>query len=163
MKKIAVAILSCLLIVSGVIFVFAQSGEGAKDFGKRGHRGGGHGFFLRGLDLTDEQKAQFKQIMEASREKNKGVFEQLKANRQKLDEITANGAFDEAQVTAIAQQQAALHAQMIVERERVKAQIFAILTDEQRAKATEMREKMKERFKNKMNRFQSPEQQTSDE
>lgn len=163
MKKTAVAILSFLLIVSGVAFVFAQKNEGGKGFGKRGHHGGGYGFFLHGLDLTDEQKAQVKQIMEASREKNKGVFEQLKANHQKLDEITANGAFDEAQVTAIANSQAALQAQMIVERERVKSQIFAILTDEQKAKAAQIKEQMKERFKNKMNRFQAAEEKPGDE
>ncbi len=154
MKKITVAILSIVLVTMGAIFIFAQkgeTGEGKRVFGKHGgkHRGG-HEFFLRGLDLTDEQKTQVKQITDASKEKNKSVREQLQANKQKLDEITANGAFDEAQVTAIANQQGALSAQMIVEKERVKSQIFAILTDEQKAKATQIKEQIKERFRNRM-------------
>jgi periplasmic protein CpxP/Spy len=154
MKKITVAILSIVLVAMGAIFIFAQKSgndEDKRGFGKHGgkHRGG-HEFFLRGLDLTDEQKTQIKQIMEASKEKNKAVREQLRANHQKLDEITANGAFDEAQVTAIANQQGALSAQMIVEKERVKSQIFAILSDEQKAKAAQMKDQMKERFRNRM-------------
>lgn len=165
MKKVLIAILSVVLIATGAIFIFAQKGgqDGRHGFGKHGKRGGGHGFFLRGLDLTDEQKAQVKQIMEASREKNKGVFEQLKANRQKLNEVTANGAFDEAQVTAIANSQAALQAQMIVEKERTKSQIFAVLTDEQKAKAAAMKEQMKERFKERMNKRKNAQEKSGDE
>jgi len=165
MKKVVIAILSIVLVATGTIFIFAQKGgqEGKRGFGKHGIRGGGHGFFLRGLDLTDEQKAQVKQIREASKEKNKAVREQLKATRQSLNELTANGAFDEAQVTAIANQQAALHSHMIVEKERVKSQIFAILTDEQKAKAAQMKEQMKERFKNRKNKRQSAEEKSGDE
>jgi Spy/CpxP family protein refolding chaperone len=154
MKRSAVLILSIILIATGAIFIFAQkgdNGEGNKGFGRHGgkHRGG-HEFFLRGLDLTDEQQTQVKQIAEASRKKNKSVHEQMRTNHQKLDELTANGAFDEAQVTAIANQQGALSAQMIVEKERTKSQIFALLTDEQKAKAAQIKEQMKERFKNRM-------------
>lgn len=169
MKKILIAILSIVLVATGAMFIFAQQGankgqtEFGKHGGKHGKRGGGHGFFLRGLDLTDEQKAQVKQIMEASRDKNKAVREQMKANHQKLDELTSNGAFDEAQVTAIANSQGALQAKMIVEKERVKSQIFAILTDEQKAKAAQMKEQMKERFKNKMNKRQAAEEKSGDE
>lgn len=168
MKKITVAILSIVLVAMGAIFIFAQkgeNGEGKKHFGKRGnHRGGGGaGFFLRGLDLTDEQKAQVKQIMEASKEKNKTLHESVKANHQKLEEISANGNFDEAQVTAIANQQGALHAQMIVEKERVKSQVYAILTDEQKAKAAQMKEQMKNKFKQRMEKRNAQEVEKSEE
>ena len=167
MKKITVAILSIILVAMGAMFIFAQNGgnaEGKQGFGKRGgHKRGGHGLFLRGLDLTDEQKAQVKTVTEASREKTKSLHEQLKASREQLDQATANGAFDEAQVTALAQAQAALHAQMIVEKERVKSQIFALLTDEQKAKASEMREKMKERFKNRLNKRQAEKTEQGEE
>ena len=38
-------------------------------------------------------------------------------------------------------------AQMIVERQKAKSQVFAILTDEQKAKAAQMRENFKEHMK----------------
>lgn len=163
MKKITVAILSIVLVAMGAMFIFAQTNEGQTDgkrgFGKRGHfgkHGGGHGMMLRALDLTDEQKNQIKQIRESSRNAVKPIREQMRANRQKLADLSANGNFDQAQVQAIAAQQGNLTAQLIVEKEKAKSQIFQILTPEQKAKAAEMKEKMKERrqerFQNRMNK-----------
>jgi protein CpxP len=155
MKKFSIAIIAFVLLAVGTIFVFAQTSgdqtEGKRGFGKRGHHRGGK-MALRGLDLTEEQKTQIKQIRQASREKIKPLREQLKANRQKLQELSANGNFDEAQVTAIANSQAAVQAQLIVEKERVKSQTFQILTPEQRAKAEQLKQQRKERFKNRKNR-----------
>ena len=68
-----------------------------------------------------------------------------------MEALTANGAFDEGQVSALANEQGSLMAKMTVERARVKSQIAAILTDEQKAKTAQMRDqfkqKMQERFK----------------
>ena len=162
MKKFIAAILSIVLTAMGAMFVFAQTAdkpEGKRDFGKRGHfgkRGGGERMMFRGLNLTDEQKAQIKSIREASRETVKPIREQMKANRQKLNDLSANGNFDQAQVQAIAAQQGSLSAQLIVEKEKIKAQTFNILTPEQKAKAAEMKaqfeQKRQERMQNRMNR-----------
>jgi len=154
MKKLTVAILSLVLVATGAMFVFAQDGAGNKDgkrgFGKRGghHRGGGgggRGMMLRGIDLTDDQKAQVKTIMQSSRESSKPLREQMKANRQKLQTLSDSGNFDQAQVQALADEQGRLTAQMIVEKEKVKSQISAILTTEQKAKAAEMKAQFKQK------------------
>lgn len=157
--------MSIALVAVGAIFVFGQTtdtntegknfGKDGKHFrgGKRGHRGGhkGMGMMFRGLDLTDAQKEQMKAIGQANRESTKSLRDQMKANGEQLAQATANGTFNEAQVQAIAQQQGVLHAQMIVAREKVKSQMFAILTPEQKAKAAEM----KEQFKQKMQERQA--------
>ncbi len=147
MKKAIVAVLGVLVIGIGAFVVFAQRSEG----GKRG--GFGHrrmGMIFKKLDLTEEQKTKAQEIVKGAFEKNKGTFDALKANREKMKAATASGAFDEAAVTAIASEQAGLMSQMIVEKERTKSQIFAILTDEQKAKAVEFEkqfeDKMKSRF-----------------
>jgi Spy/CpxP family protein refolding chaperone len=74
---------------------------------------------------------------------------------------TANGAFDEAAVSQIAAEQGQLSAQLIVEKERVKSQIFAILTNEQKAKAVELEKefdgKMKRGHRGKRGDFVGPE------
>jgi len=44
-------------------------------------------------------------------------------------------------------------AQMIVEKERTKSQIFALLTPEQQAQAKQLKEQMKEKFKGKFKHF----------
>lgn len=167
MKKLTATILSIVLVAMGAMFIFAQDGadqrDGKRGFGKRGHHRGGFGKMFRALDLTDEQKAQMKAIRQTSKDTMKPIREQMKANRQKLQELSANGNFDEAQVQAIAAQQGALTAQMIVEKEKVKSQIFNLLTPEQKAKAAEMKaqfeQKRQERIQKRMERRNAKQQE----
>lgn len=149
MKKGVIAALGALVIGIAAVVLFAQKSEGGRP-GKGGFGGGhrGFGMMFKKLGLTEEQQSKAKEIMQAGFEKNKGVFEALKANREKMKAATANGAFDEAAVTAIAAEQGQLTAQLIVEKERTKSQIFAILTDEQKAKAVELEKE----FEGKMGR-----------
>ncbi len=151
MKKALIAILALVIVAAGVMFAVGQrSPEGKKaGWGKRGGHHRGMGMAFRGLDLTDEQKAQVKQLRAASREGVQPIREALKANREKMNSLTENGAFDEAQVTALANEQAGLSARMIVERQRVKSRMFSILTDEQKAKMAEMKAKRGERQKSR--------------
>ena len=162
MKKLLVAILSIILVAMGAMFIFAQDTAANKDgkrgqFGKRGHfgkRGGHGGMMFRGLDLTDEQKAQMKTIMQANKETVKPIREQMKANREKLQTLSESGNFDEAQVQAIANQQGALSAQMIVAKEKIKAQMLAILTPAQKAKAAEMKANFKQKREERKQKWQ---------
>jgi Spy/CpxP family protein refolding chaperone len=153
MKKIIVAIIAIVVLALGAVFVSAQKADHKGSHEGRGFRKGGHhrggGMMLRGLDLTDAQKAQVKEIMEASKAKVQPLRESMKANRQKLQAATENGKFDEAAVQALANENASLSAQLLVERSRVKSQIFNILTPEQREKAAQLKSQMKERFKGK--------------
>ena len=148
MKKIIIGIIAVAVLATGAIFVVAQ---------KRANGGGGHGFghvrgdkmgmALRGLDLTDEQKAKVKEIMEANKAAFEPTMQAMKENRSKLHNLSKAGTFDQAQVEALANEQGDLVAKTIVQKESVKAQIFAILTDEQKAKAAEMRAKFEGRMK----------------
>lgn len=164
MRKIVIGIIGLSLLIAGAMFVFGQTaapgGEKFDGHDKkfRGPRhggpdgpGGGPGSFgpgFRELGLTDAQKAQVKEIMDANREKTAPLMDALKDSHKKMEELTANGAFDEAAVTALANEEAATMAKLSVERERVKAQVYAILTDEQKAKMAEQKAKRAEHFKN---------------
>ncbi|MGO9373684.1 MAG: Spy/CpxP family protein refolding chaperone, partial [Syntrophobacteraceae bacterium] len=66
-----------------------------------------------------------------------------KAGREQLNALIKSGPFDEAKVRSIAKGQADILANMIVARERIKSQIYAVLTPEQRAKAEKLREAWK--------------------
>jgi Spy/CpxP family protein refolding chaperone len=170
MKKNTIVILAvaAVLIVGGV-FVIAQrkaqtgtwDGPGMH-FAMR-HGGGGRGMMmgLRQLDLTSDQQAKVKEILDANKGTVQPLREQLKANHEKLAALGGN--FDEGQVTAIAREQGDLMSQMIVARQKVKSQIFAILTDEQKAKATQLQQQMKQRFENRMKGFGGGDPQKSDE
>lgn len=145
MKKALIAILALAVLATGVMFAVGQkAADGERGFGKRGHHRGGMGRMFRGLDLTEDQKAKLKQLHTASRTNLQSTREALKANRQKMQESTATGAFDEAQITALANEQAALSAKLIVERQRMKSQFFSLLTDAQKTKLAEIKAKRSE-------------------
>lgn len=112
---------------------------------------------LRELNLTDDQKAKVKTIMETSKTTVQPLMASLRDNHKKLADLTANGAFDETQVQALATEQGDLMAKLIVEKERVKSQVFAILTDEQKTKAAQMKEQMKDHFKDRMKKGEETE------
>ena len=117
--------------------------------GHHRHFGRHHGhfglwkMFGRKLNLTDAQRNQIKTIVSEERPKMKPLFQQLKAGREQLDALIKSGPFDEAKVRSIAKGQADILANMIVGRERMKSQIYAVLTPEQRAKAEKLHEAWK--------------------
>ncbi|MFM9903893.1 MAG: Spy/CpxP family protein refolding chaperone [Pyrinomonadaceae bacterium] len=148
-KKFIFGILAFAVLAVGAIFVVAQK-AGHRDDSGFGHglgRGGLMGMALRGLDLTDEQKAKVKEIMEASRASVEPLMQQMHDNHAKIAALGTDGAFDQAKVEALAAEQGNIMAKLIVEKEKAKAQVFAFLTDEQKAKAAEMRTKFEQKMK----------------
>lgn len=137
MKKMIVGAVVIVAAAVGAIFIVAQTRSGRADRADHGKRMG-VGMRMGRLDLSAEQKAKVDEIRSSSRDKVKTAMDALKANRDKLKELTRAGEFDEAAVTALANEQGALHSQMTVERARVRSQTYALLTDEQRAKFDEM-------------------------
>lgn len=144
MKKLIFGIAAAAVLAAGTVFVVAQRSGRHKGMG-HGHRG--FGIALKGLDLTDEQKVKMKEIMDNGRTTVQPLMEQARVNREKIKGLGTDGSFDQAQVEALATEQGGLTAKMIVEKERAKSQVFAILTDEQKANALEMRSKFEERTK----------------
>ena len=152
-RRIAIVTGIVALLMAGATFaiVGAQQHHG---FGGRGD-GPDHPMMMEHmldraaahLGLSDEQKARIKAILDAEKPTMQTLRDQLKANHQELEAATANGAFDEAQVKAIAARQGETTAALIVEREKVKSQIFAILTPEQRQKAEQFHQRMGRHFK----------------
>ena len=152
-KKIIIAVSVVALLVTGTIFAFAsQHRFGSHRFGGRALAGNPEKFIEHALnraaivlDLTDEQKTKVKAILEAEKPTVQPLVQQLAANRKELQQVTDNGQFNEAQVQAIATKQGQTLSQLIVEKERVQSQIYAVLTPEQRAKAEKMREQFMDR------------------
>lgn len=133
MKKytiIGVAILAMLLIAA---LGFAQAAKrGGHEHGMFGER------MAQQLGLSDAQQQQIKSILQAEKPKMQPLMQELRQERQQMNSLTESGNFDEGAVRAAASKQAQTETDLAVERARVKAQIFAVLTPDQRTKAQEM-------------------------
>ena len=105
----------------------------------RGMRGGFGGRFAERLNLTDAQKEQMKQIAARYRESTKALRQQARAARRNGDTGFMNGgAFDEAAVRAAAQTRANARVELEVARARMRSEMYALLTPEQKSQlATE--------------------------
>ena len=137
-RKTILALVTALMLAVVGATALAQNNFGQGE--KRGGSRGGH-FAQRmaaELGLTDQQQAQIKQILQNEKTNVEPLREQLRSQHQQMLAATKGGAFDEAQVRALANQQAQTQANMIVEREKTKAEIYKVLTPDQRAKADQM-------------------------
>jgi len=147
MKKSIIAILVIAVLGLGAVFIFAQKGRVR-------HGGFGGGFGGRGfarlaekLNLSDEQKTQIQTILEDSKTRVKPLMESLRESRKQAENLGQDGIFNEEQVGQIAGSQSDTMKQLFIEKEKTKAQIFAVLTPEQRTGAAQMKEQFKERSK----------------
>jgi Spy/CpxP family protein refolding chaperone len=86
------------------------------------------------LGLTEQQKMQIKQIYQTQEEKIKALRQEMHQIRHQLSNQGRDGTFNEPLVIELASRQAELTKQMIIEKERTKALVFAVLTPEQREK-----------------------------
>lgn len=112
----------------------------------QGHRMRGPGglAMIRGLDLTEEQRAQYREIVERQVASTKAQRDELAQLRQKR----AAGTFtqeDEARAQALRQE---IHNSM----QGIRAEVNSILTPEQRAKLAEIESQRKSRMDERMKR-----------
>ena len=154
-KVLMVAVALLVLVLCGTaLFSYAQQSDNSAAPAWSGHRHGGMGYMAKALNLTDAQKEQIKSIRQANRASTLPLAQQLAQNRASMLAATAGGAFDQAKVTALANQQAQLMAQMIVQKESIRHQIYTqVLTPEQRTTADQMRQKQMTRINERLQKM----------
>ena len=132
-KRILVIAGVAVLVVAATVLALAQGEK---------MRSAGHGDMIehisRELNLTDAQKEQVKALMEAQRATEEERHAKLDEIRKQIDAATANGQFDEATVRPLANQQAQLVADQMVDHLRMHSKMYSLLTAEQKTKADQM-------------------------
>src|SRR5215213_4433230 len=136
-QTIAVAGLSALALATPVALAQTAGGEQGQgtraERGGKGERGGRHGrrggefggkggHFggLRGVELTDAQKASLKQLREGFGERTKSLREQLRAKRQELRQAESGTTFNEQLATQKLTETAALQARLMAEEFKLR-------------------------------------------
>ena len=120
--------------------------EGRGEKGERGMRGGFGGRFAEKLNLTDAQKEQMKQIATRYHESAKALRQQDRGERDGGGfDPSKDGAFNEAAVRAAAQARANARVEMEVQRARMMAEMYAVLTPEQKAQLAAERQQWEQK------------------
>jgi len=156
--KIALFGVLALALAAGLAFAQAEGGKmqhhGMGMHG--GFMGGGMGFPLHALNLTDDQKTQVKQIMQTEKPNIKPLMQQEFQAHQQMMQLVTSGKFDQTQATALATQEAQTHIQMQVEHAKIASQIYSLLSSDQKAKVADMMAKHQERMQEHMQNEQQP-------
>jgi periplasmic protein CpxP/Spy len=142
-------LMACTLVIPSA---FAQSidqtspqpqDSGKRTFGRSHDRHGRGGHVWQRLGLTEAQKTQMKQIRESYRERTQSLHQELRAKRQNLRQANQGDTFNEALATQVLTESAALEARLMGERFKMRQEMLALLTPEQKNQLEQMREQHK--------------------
>jgi protein CpxP len=92
------------------------------------------------LHVTDEQRAQIKTILEQERPTLTQLHTQREAERAEMAQLAT---FDEAHVRAIAARYAQTETDALVEREKLRSGLFAVLTPAQQLRIQKLRSRLR--------------------
>jgi protein CpxP len=149
MKRLTLGIGTGVLAITAVAGLFAHAQDqdraggpgraaGAGRFGGpgRGGPGGPMGMLPmlgRAIDLTDAQQDQLKTIADSHREEWKALADRARAAHAAVQAAITADTVDEALIRQKSAEAAAVDADMAVARARAHAEVFQILTAEQKA------------------------------
>lgn len=149
------------VVTMSFMVLFISSAMAETEDGERHRMHHGHGGIMHGgpdmnrivehisrkLELNETQELAIRNIVDAAKPKAEALHEQAKANRETLHALDASDADYDAKLQNYASRNGELVTQMTVLHGRVMAEVNAELTDEQRAKLSEARDGMRERFR----------------
>ena len=118
--------------------------------GRRGGPGGPMGMlpmFARELNITDAQKAQIKTIADSHRDEWKALGDRARTAHEALQQAVTADSVDEALIRQRSAEVAAVEADMAVARARTHAEVFQLLTPEQKTQAKTLQSTLGERMK----------------
>ena len=147
---ILVSLLAGGLAVAGVT---AASPFGGCDRGYRSEQMGfGHHRFdpvqrmMRHIDVSDEQEAQIRAIVEEGRAEATEQRAALREARQALRDLATGSDYDADRVRELAEQQAQIRADMTVARVDTMHRVYQVLTPEQQAELADLRERRRAKW-----------------
>lgn len=120
----------------------------------RMHRGFGGPISLplRQLDLTDAQREQVRSILQGYRTELQASAQRVLAAERAQHEAVTTVPYDESTIRAAAGELAAARTDAALVHAKIHSTVWAVLTPEQQAKATELKAKREERMKQRQER-----------
>lgn len=139
-RSLATGVALVALLATSVAYAQGPRGGGR---GGRGFGPGAPGLMLNELNLTDAQREQVREIRDRNREQTQAVARRLgelaAKQRQAIETIPVN----ETLITSATQDLTQAQVEMAIHEARLNADVWAVLTPEQQAKATKLRAERK--------------------
>ena len=158
MHKKYFIIAAILMAVAAGLATSASAQRSGKGFG--GHSGWMLKHMAKQLNLTEAQQTQIKGIMADGKTRIAPLMQQLRQNEQ-AENANINSTFDATEARAFAGKQAQITSDLIVEKQKTRSQIFAVLTPEQRQKALQLMQERQQRRQERMQKRGEQAQQTT--
>ena len=153
-RSLATGVALVALLATSV--AFAQGPRGGGRFGGRGP--GPIGFELRALNLTDAQREQVTEIRERSREQTRTVLQRLNEASDKQRQAIETLPVNETLITSATQDMTQAQVDVAIQRARLNAEIWSVLTPEQQAQATKLKAERQARFEQRLQQRQQRQQ-----
>jgi Spy/CpxP family protein refolding chaperone len=145
-KLIAGTLAAAILTLGAVLPAAAQNAPdgpppgGPHAWGPPHPMGPAHLF--RQLNLTDTQKQSMEALVTAAKPDLKGLHGQVRANMQKLKAVTPDDPNYAAVLAEVSQSNGNLHTQIATEEGNLYAQMFALLTPDQKTQLAALQAKL---------------------
>ena len=152
--------------MTAAILMAVAAGLATAAMGQRPNKGfGRHGGWMlnrmsKELGLSESQQTQIKNIMADGKTRTKPLVEQLRQNRQQAEYANSNPTFNENQARLFATKQVGIMTDLMVEKQRTRSQILAVLTPEQRQKMQQLMQERRQRRQERMKKHAEPIQQS---
>jgi protein CpxP len=156
MKKQSVIALSIVVFALGGVAATAAHAGGSDDRNHRSHFGTGMHeggdperlvkHLTRKLELDQTQQQQIENIVSAAKPEIDALRDRAEANRKAMHELDINDSNHDARLNVLATEKGAIATEQALLHGRLKSEIHAILTPEQRQELAASAGKMRERF-----------------
>lgn len=158
-RQLTTALAAALLTVTGGVQLEAQAAhEGHERHERKAkhHRGGQHEAFNpqamtrhlnRVLELDEAQQQELENILSAAKPGMDALRERADANRKAMYALDAGDANHQAKLDSLAAEKGAIVSEQAMLHGRLKADIHAVLTPEQRQELADRSGKMRKRFR----------------
>ena len=153
----SLGVIALAALLAGGAVAYAQTAQGGGPRGRGfgvGPGGLGAGLSLRGLDLTEAQREQVRQLTQQSREQMRGLMDRVRTAQDARRKAVETVPFNESLVRAAMQDLAEVEADLAVAGARLRSDIYALLTPEQQQQVQKMRTDREARAKQRQERMQ---------
>jgi protein CpxP len=155
-KRLALGVATGVLVLgvgAGVYATAQNTNQDPRPFSRGGRMGGPGGpmgmlpMLARELNITDAQKAQIKTIADSHRDEWKALGDRARTAHEALQQAVTADTVDEGLIRQRSAEVAAVDADMAVARARAHAEVFQLLTPEQKTQAKTLQSTFAERMK----------------